>query len=301
MRHAVVSLLVRRRPSEDVLVALVCLAPALAVIGIFVVYPIVYAAYLSLTSWDGFSPERPFVGLDNYAELFGSPEFHNSLVVTVNYALGVTILGLVTGLAAALVLDRVVVGRAFYRSVFFLPVLTSGVAAAVVWRYLFDQSGVVNDLLGAVGLPKPGWLSDPSITGMSVILVTVWKRLGFNAIIFLAALQAIPNDYYDAARVDGAGPWQRLRHITMPLLIPTSLFLSVMSLIDAFQVFDLVFVMTQGGPVSATDVMGFMMYRHAFRFGEVGYGAAIAYAVLGLIFVVTLIQWRLARQRTVEL
>lgn len=276
--------------------ALFFLLPTVAVLGTFNFYPALYSLYLSLFEWNGLSPSREFVGLANYARLLASGEFWNSLRVTLLYAGGVTLLALALGLLVAVLLNQPIRGQAVYRVLYFLPVITPTVASGVVWKYLFDPTqGVVNRGLAGVGLEGPSWLSDPSWALLAVVVVGVWKRVGFNMVVYLAALQGIPRIYYEAAQLDGAGPWQQFRYITLPLLAPTTFFLVVTALIDAFQVFDLVYVMTSGGPLGSTDVLGYYLYRQGFRYSELGFASAVAYVMFALIFVVTVIQFRLSR------
>jgi ABC-type sugar transport systems, permease components len=276
-----------------VLTAAAFLAPAVVVLAVFVFYPILSAGYISLTAWNGFDPVKPFIGLDNYVRLTQDPQFWNSLLVTVAYAAGVCVLSVVSGMAVALLLNAPLRGLGIYRSIYFLPVVTSSVAAAIVWRYLLDPSGLVNSALAAVGIAGPDWLQDRWLALGALTLLTVWKNIGFNAVLYLTALQALPDSIYEAASLDGASGWQKLRHLTMPLLSPMTFFVIVQALITSFQAFDLVYVFTEGGPRGGTDVLGMFMYRTAFRVGEFGYGTAIAFVTLALVLGVTLVQWRL--------
>jgi len=278
----------------DLLAALICVLPAALVFGAFKIYPILYSGYLSLLEWDGLSPDKKFVGLANYLALARSEDFWNSLGVTIYYMVGVTILGVAASLLVALVLNRGIKALPLYRALYFTPVVTSTVAAAVVWRYLFDPgSGFINVTLRDVGLPAPAWLADPLWAMPAVILVGVWKRLGFNMVIYLAGLQSIPREYYEAAQIDGAGAWARFRYVTVPLLTPITTLLIIMSVIDSFLIFDQVFVMTGGGPIGSTDVIGFFLYRQAFRYFNMGSASAVGWVIFGVIFAITLIQWRL--------
>jgi multiple sugar transport system permease protein len=274
----------------------VLLLPALVVLTTFNLYPALSSFYLSFFDWDGIGPIRTPVGLDNYRRLFASSEFWNSLRVTVVYALAMTTAALAIGLLTAVLLNQPIRGIALYRLLYFLPVITPTVAAGVVWRYLFDPSqGVVNRTLGALDIVGPAWLSDPSWALLAIIIVGIWKRVGFNVVVYLAALQGVPRTHYEAAQLDGAGPFQTLRYVTIPLLAPTTFFLTVTALIDAFQVFDLVYVMTAGGPLRSTDVFGYYLYRYGFRYHELGFASAIAYVMFLLIFVVTIVQFRITR------
>jgi len=286
----------RIRLNSEARMALLAVLPALAVLGIFTIYPIFYSGYLSLQDWNGFDPESTWVGLQNYVDWFQSPVFWHSLGVTAAYVVGLTVLSLVGGLAVALLLNSGVRGVTFYRVLYFIPVVTATVAAATVWRYLLDPgSGLVNTVLRDLGIQGPNWLSDPTWALPAVILVGVWKRVGFNMVIFLAGLQTIPRVYYEAAMVDGATPWERFRHITLPLLSPTTLLVAIMTLIDAFLVFDVVFVMSNGtgGPVGSTEVLGFLLWREAFRYFNLGDASAIGWILFLIVLSVTLVQWRM--------
>lgn len=279
--------------------AFIALLPAILVIGIFSIYPILYSGYLSLHDWDGFAPEQPFVGLQNYIDLFSSPTFWHSLQVTLVYVIGITVLSVIGGLAIALLLNTGIKGVTFYRILYFIPVVTATVAAATVWRYLLDPgSGLINMALRGIGVQGPSWLTDPRFALLAVILVGVWKRVGFNMVIFLAGLQTIPRVYHEAAMVDGANARDRFWHITLPLLAPTTLLIAIMSLIDAFLVFDTVFVMSNGtgGPVGSTEVLGFLLWREAFRYFNLGDASAIGWVLFLVIMVITLVQWKLFGQ-----
>ncbi|MBB5846358.1 multiple sugar transport system permease protein [Mobiluncus mulieris] len=287
----------RRRMSsasgkEQVITAYAMLIPALVILGIFVFYPIVAAAYMSLSSWDGFNPEMPFVGLDNYLNLAKNPEFWNSLTVTVIYAAGVSVLSVLTGLVFAILLDAPIRGRGIYRTIYFLPVVTSSVAVSIVWKYMLDDSGLVNNWLGHLGITGPDWLQNRWIALAALTLLTVWKNLGFNIVLYLTALQGLPRSVFEAAEIDGANKLQQIRFMTVPLLRPMTFFVVVQALINSFQAFDLVYVFTEGGPRGGTDVLGMMMYRQAFRLGNFGYGTAISLVTLVLVLVVTLVQWK---------
>lgn len=280
----------------DAKVAYFLLLPTLLIFGVFTAYPFVYAAWLSLLNWDGFTAQQSFIGLANYEALLADPEFWNSLRITGAYTVGVTVLSLAAGLLVALALNQRIRGRTIYRAAYFTPVITATVAAGVVWGLLFDPvSGMVNIQLRTLGIEGPRWLSDPDWALPAIVIVGVWKRLGFTMAIYLAGLQTIPKSYTEAAAIDGAGAWQRFRHITWPLLTPTTALLSVMSVIDSFQTFDHVFIMTQGGPLGATDVLPMYLYREAFRLFHLGYAAAIGWVIFLIVFGATMVQWALSR------
>ena len=268
------------------------LMPATVILAIFTLYPILSAGYLSLTSWNGLTPSKDFIGLGNYTRLATDPEFQNSLLVTIVYAFGVCILSIISGLTVAALLDAPIRGRAIYRTIFFLPVVTSSAAVAIVWKYMFDDAGLVNKLLDTVGVGGIDWLQNRWLALLLLTILTVWKNIGFNAILYLTAMQALPVSVYEAAQLDGASAWQSFTRITVPLLRPMTFFVSVQSLITAFQSFDLAYVFTEGGPRGGTDVLGMLMYRQAFRLDGFGYGAAISFVSLALVLAVTAIQWR---------
>jgi len=199
----------------------------------------------------------------------------------------------VGGMVIAIGLDRGVRAVGLLRGIYFLPVVTSWVVVALVWKWLLNpRGGVVNTALGWVGITGPGWWTDPAWAMPSIVLASAWKDLGFVMVIFLAGLQAIPEDYYEAALVDGAGGWRRFRHITLPLLSPASFFVVTISLINGFQVFDQVYVMTGGGPAGATTVIVEQIYTHAFRYSQMGYAAAMSWVLFLMIMVVTAVQFR---------
>lgn len=278
---------------EQTRTAYLMLIPALIILGVFVFYPIVSAGYLSLTSWDGFNPEKPFVGLSNYIRLAKDNEFWNSLLVTIIYAFGVSVLSVISGLFFALLLDAPLRGRGIYRTIYFLPVVTSSVAIAIVWKYMLDYSGLINTWLGKIGVSGPDWLQNRWLALLALTLLTVWKNLGFNIVLYLTALQSLPKAVFEASEIDGANKFKQVRFIVVPLLRPMTFFVIVQALINSFQAFDLVYVFTEGGPRGGTDVLGMMMYRQAFRLGDFGYGTAISLVTLVLVLLVTLVQWKL--------
>jgi multiple sugar transport system permease protein len=278
------------------------LLPAIIVFGVFNIIPLGYTAYLSLLKWDGFSIERQFVGFQNFLELLSSTYLWNSLKATIYYTLGVIGLSLPFGLLVAILLNSGLKGQVAFRTLYFLPVVTSTVAASMVWKLMLDPgSGYINVILREIGFSPPAWLRDTHWAMPAVILLGVWKRIGFNMVIYLAGLQSIPREYYEAARVDGATSLAQIRYITIPLLAPTTALLIVMAMIDSFLLFDQVFVLTGGGPAGATDVIGFLLYRYAFRYFDLGKASAIAWIMFIFIASVTLIQWRLSRFGTKEI
>lgn len=286
----------RRRPSarvrvKYVLTVLVFLLPSLIPLLAFVIGPMISAAWTSLHSWNLIGPMQ-WVGLDNYAFLLGDPATHQAFLHTVAYIVGYLPLVYVGGLALALALNSRLRGRAVFRGVYFLPVITSWVVVALVWRWLLSPSnGVVNTVLSWVGIQGPGWWADPAWAMPSIILASAWKDLGFVMVILLAGLQTINPDLYEAAALDGAGWWRRLRSITLPLLSPSTFFVIVLSLINGFQVFDQVYVMTGGGPNDASRVVVQQVYDLTFRYGQAGMASALSWLLFFVILVITLIQF----------
>jgi multiple sugar transport system permease protein len=284
-----------RRPSQLGWLALFLL-PGLGGLLLFTVLPILASLVLTLFQWDLLTPPE-FIGLANYSRLLGDNEFWAALGHTLSFIAGYLPLVLLLGLGVALALNAPLRGIGLIRSAFFLPVVSSWVAVALLWSWLFNpRYGLINYLLGLLGLPQPGWLFDPQWAMTAIVLTSVWKDLGFVVVLFLAGLQAVPQEYYEAASLDGAGRWMKLRAITLPLLAPTTFFVTIISLINSFQVFDQVWVMTEGGPAGATSVLVERVVRHAFSYGEMGYAATLSWAIFALVFAVTLVQLRLQRQ-----
>ncbi|NHA69811.1 sugar ABC transporter permease [Phycicoccus sp. CMS6Z-2] len=258
----------------------------------FTVLPMLGSVWVSLHSWNLISPMR-WVGLDNYRGLLDDPTTRHVFRNTLLYCLGYLPLVYAGGLGLALALNQRLRGRSLFRAAFFLPVVTSWVVVALVWKWLLNPSnGLVNTVLGAVGLPQPGWWTDPTWALPAVILSSAWKDLGFVMVIMLAGLQAIPADVLEAARADGANAWQRFWRITLPLLSPSTFFVVVISLINGFQVFDQVYVMTGGGPSGASQVVVGQIYDLTFRYGRAGEASALSWLLFAVILLITAVQIR---------
>jgi multiple sugar transport system permease protein len=279
------------------------LAPALVALGLFFALPVVAAFLLSLTDFDlyalGDLHRLRFAGLDNYTRLLADPAFWRALGNTFYFvALGAP-LSVGASLAAALLLcARSARARAFFRTVYFVPVVTTLVAVAVVWRFVYHpRLGLANRALAALGLPPVDWLGDPAWAMPALILMAVWKNFGFNMVIFVAGLQAIPERLYEAARLDGATRWQELRHVTLPMLWPTSAFVVLMTLIGHFQLFAEPYVMTQGGPEDSTRSLVLLLYEQGFRWWNLGQAAALSVVLFALVLGLTLAGRRLAAAR----
>ncbi len=272
------------------------LLPSLIPLLAFMVVPMIASLGLTTFEWNLIRPPE-FVGLDNFTRLVSDPAFHAALVHTLQFLLGYLPLVMIGGLAIALALNQSLRGLAIFRTAYFLPVVTSWVVVALMWKWLLNPgTGIVNWTLGLVGITGPGWWTEPAWAMPSIILASAWKDLGFVMVIFLAGLQAIPNDYYEAASVDGAGRWHRFRHVTLPLLSPATFFVLIISLINGFQVFDQVWVMTGGGPAGASSVVVTEVVRNAFSYGRFGYAAAMSWVLFAAILLVTLFQFRLQRR-----
>lgn len=285
-----------RRRSSDLSLILLFLLPSLAGFLFFNGLPILGSLGLSLTEWDVLTPPR-FVGMANYLRLLRDPSFWHALRNTLYFVAGYIPLVMAGGLALALLLNQSVKGLAFFRAAFFLPVISSWVAVALLWTWIFNpRYGLANNLLGLVGIEGPAWLYDPAWAMPAVIITTAWKDLGFAMVLFLAGLQGIPREHYEAAAVDGAGRLQTFFRVTIPLLSPTTFFVLTISLINNFQVFDQVWIMTEGGPYGSTSVLVEQIYRNAFRYGRMGYASAISWVLFAVVFATSALQLRLQRR-----
>ena len=272
------------------------IAPSLLLFAVVYLYPVAYSAWVSVYEWDLATPAH-YVGFRNYQALL-SAEFREVITNTVLYSGGVVVISQGLGLILAVGLNnRTRLGALFQASIFSSYVV-SWVAVSLLWIWLLDpQYGLVAYLLGLVGLPAVNWLGDHRIALWSLVLVTVWKTVGYPLVIYLAGLQAIPGDLYEAAALDGADGWRRFRHITWPLLTPTSLFLLITLTVASFQGFDVVRIMTQGGPVTATMIYVYYIYEQAFQYFKLGKASAAVVVFFLLIVALTLLQWLLFRRR----
>ncbi|MCL6528374.1 MAG: sugar ABC transporter permease [Thermaceae bacterium] len=272
------------------------LGPSLLGMALFVMGPILASLGLAFAHWDLLTPPQ-FVGLANFRALWADPEFWRALHHTLTFLLGYIPLAMGAGFLIALALNARIPGQGLFRALYFLPVVTAWVAVALVWKWLLNPGyGLVNHLLSLVGLQGPAWLFDPNWAMPAVILTSVWKDTGFVMAILLAGLQNIPREYYEAAAIDGAGGVDRLRHITLPLLAPALYFSLTISLINSFQVFDQVYVMTGGGPAGATTVLVERIVKNAFSYSQMGYAAAMSWFLFALIFLTSWLLTRLQRR-----
>ncbi|MFD1253542.1 MULTISPECIES: sugar ABC transporter permease [Devosia] len=270
------------------------LLPSLVLFATFTGIPVIAALGISFTQWDLFNPAR-FIGLDNYTKLFGDPIFARVMGNTAYFVLLSVPVQMLIGLGCALALNRGIRGQTFFRIAYFLPVVTSTIAAALVWAWLFNANfGLINALLSLVGITDvPRWLASTQWAMPAVIIVSIWQNLGYAMVLFLAGLQNIRADLYDAAAIDGARGWRRLWFITLPLLSPTTFFVLIISIIGSFQIFELVFVMTQAGPANATNTLVYYIYQNGFQFYQMGYASAAAMILFVIVLIMTLVQYAL--------
>jgi len=279
--------------------------PALLFFAGIYIFPVFFGLEISLTKWDLISPTKQFIGLKNYINLISEPLFIKSLRNTLYYIILTIPLTIVFSLALALMLSsQFIKFKPFFRVIYFIPVITSWVAISFIWKWLYQPSyGLINYFLSLIGIPAQGWLSSLSQAMPAIAITSIWKTLGFNMVIFIAGLQAIPRTFYEAAEIDGANRLQQFLKITLPLLNPTLVFVLITSVIFSFQVFVPVFVMTEapggqpGGPLNTTRVIVYHLYSAAFRELKMGYAAAISFVLFGIIFVVSLLQLRVLHRR----
>lgn len=277
------------------------LAPALSAIFIFFFIPVIAAFIISFTDLDIYSlnnlSNTRFVGFANYLNLFKDPLFWTALKNTFYFVLAAGPLSIAVSLGAALLLNsRLVKFKGLFRLTYFIPVVTTLVAVAIVWRFIYHpRFGLLNYLLNFVGINPIDWLGDPNWAMPAIILMSIWKNFGYNMIIFIAGLQNIPEYLYEAAVMEGANSWQKFKSITLPMLAPTTLFISIITMIGFFQLFAEPYVMTQGGPLNKTLSIVLYMYQEGFRWWNMGYSAAIAFVLFFIIFIGTIIQFKVRK------
>jgi multiple sugar transport system permease protein len=265
---------------------------------LFNVLPLFPTIYASFTSWNGLGTPQ-WIGFANYARALGGQD--NLLVLGIKntfiFTLGYVPFAIAVGLALALLANEKLRGIVAFRALFFLPVITSVVAVGMVWRWIFNTPfGIANWGLAQVGIAGPRWLGDPTWAMVAVIIVSVWQVMGYNMVILLAGLQGVPQELLDAASIDGAGRVRRFWHVTIPLLTPTLFFLSIIAVINSFQVFGLIYVMTGGGPGTATTVYVYQIWKEAFQLRNMGYAAALSWLLFMVIMAITWVQWKLAQR-----
>ena len=266
--------------------------PALNGTIIFIIIPVICSFGLSFAKWDLLNPIQ-FVGLDNYKEIFSEPLFFKILWNTIVFAVSTSVLGVIIPLILACILNSKIRGSEFYKTAYFLPFITPMIVIGVVWEWIFDPNiGLLNHILHL----HINWLYDTHYAMTALIIVSVWKLIGYNMVIFLSSLAGISQSMFEAAKIDGANAFQTFKNVTVPLLSPTIFFVVIITAISSFQIFDLIYLMTQGGPLDSTNVLVYAIYKNAFEYFNVGKASAIAYVLFLLILVLTLCQWNLRKK-----
>ena len=270
----------------------VFILPALVGTLIFIIIPVICSFGLSFAKWDLLNPIQ-FVGLANYREIFSEALFYKILLNTIVFAIATSVLGVIIPLVLACILNSKVRGSEFYKTAYFLPFITPMIVIGVVWEWIFDPNiGLLNHVLHL----HINWLYDTHFAMPALIIVSVWKLIGYNMVIFLSSLSGISQSMFEAAKIDGANELQTFKNVTVPLLSPTIFFVVIITAISSFQVFDLIYLMTQGGPLNSTNVLVYAIYKNAFEYFNVGKASAIAYVLFFIILVLTLVQWSLRKK-----
>ncbi len=266
--------------------------PAVTGILIFIIIPIFFSFGLSFARWDLLNPMQ-FAGLDNYKEILTEPLFGKILLNTVVFAFSTSVLGVIIPIILAVILNSKIRGSEFFKTAYFLPFITPMIVIGIVWQWIFDPNiGLLNKVLHL----HINWLYDPHWAMPALIIVSVWKLIGYNMIIFLASLSGISNSMFEAAKIDGANPFETFLYVTIPLLSPTIFFVVIITAVSSFQIFDLIYLMTQGGPLDSTNVLVYAIYKNAFEYFNAGKASAIAYVLFVIILILTLIQWNLRKK-----
>jgi multiple sugar transport system permease protein len=285
--------------SSEARAAILFLAPAMVLLTVFFFVPVIAGFALSLTDFDlytiGDTSNIRFVGLRNYGDLFASGIFWTAFANTMYFALVGGPLTVAVSLAGALLINaKLTRFKSLFRTIYFAPVVTTLVAVSIVFKYIYHpRFGMLNRFLDTLGLPQPDWLGDPKLAMFAIILLAVWKGFGYTMIIFIAGLQQIPDELYEAATLDGAGKWRQFRHVTLPMLAPTFLFVGIVVAIGQLQIFAEPYVMTRGGPLNKTLTVVMLMYEQGFKFWEMGYAAAVAFVLFLVIGAATLLQMKM--------
>lgn len=275
---------------------LLFIAPQLIGTAVFVILPLLLVVWYSVHEWEVLAGSFEFVGAQNFQALATDDNMRGVTVATAIFSIGLVVFNLSLALTLALLLNQRFAGRVVFRTLFFSPVVVSVVAWAIVWNFLFQADGGINAALDLVGIDGPNWLRGGGTALFAVIIVQVFKNVGLNMVLFLAALQGVPGELYEAARIDGANRWQQFWRITFPMISPTVLLTSIITVIGSLQVFALIAVMTQGGPGTSTTVLVYYLFQQAFQFHKFGYGAALSLLLFVLVLALTLLQWQLRRK-----
>ena len=273
--------------------------PAFLLIFIFMIVPLGNAVKVSFYKWNGYSQKMQWIGLKNYVSIFSDKVFLRSTMNTFIYGFGSTLIQNIAGLSAALLVNRQFRGRNFVRLILYMPIMISGVIMGAIQYYIFNyDNGVLNNLLNLIGIENIYWMQSGIGSVLIITLINSWQAMGFCMLIYLAGLQGIPGELYEAARMDGASGWQSFRRITIPMLTPITFFVSIMLTISCFKVFDLIYTMTEGGPGRATNVLVMHIYQSAFTAYKFGYASAVAMVLFVMVLVITLIQFRMEKKWT---
>lgn len=278
--------------NNNAFMGLVFILPALAGTFIFIIIPVFFSFGLSFMDWDLINKPQ-FVGLQNYKEIFTEPLFGKILLNTFVYAISTSIFAVIIPLILASILNTKIRGAEFFKTAYFLPFITPMIVIAVIWQWIFDPNiGILNHILHL----HINWLYDPNFAMPAIIIVSVWKLIGYNMVIFLSGFSALNQSLFEAAKIDGANSLDTFRFVTVPLLSPTIFFVVVITCISSFQIFDLIYLMTQGGPSDSTNVLVYAIYKNAFEYFRIGQASAIAYVLFIIILALTLIQWKLRKK-----
>lgn len=281
---------------EQKLWSIFFLAPYVIGLLVFWIGPVIASIFISFTKWE-LVGSPVWVGFNNYKQLFSDEIFIKSLINTAYYSILSVPLSMICSLLLAVAMNQKLKGIVVFRTAFFMPYISSMVAVALLWSWIYNpQYGILNYFLELIGIPGQNWLGDPKWAMPALVFMSVWKGLGYNMMIWLAALQGIPEDLYEAARIDGANKWQQFKNITVPLLSPTTFMLLILSIINSFKVFEQSYIMTKGGPAHATMTMVLYIYSNAFEWLKMGYASAMAYILAIIILVLTVIQLRLQKK-----
>ncbi|MDR6550951.1 sugar ABC transporter permease [Paenibacillus qinlingensis] len=270
------------------------LLPTALILSLFVFWPILNSFWLSLHQWSLLESDHPYTGLSNYIQLMQDERFWNSVRNTIYFTVGSVPLGIICSLLLALLCNLTLKGMNFFKAIYFLPVISSFAVLSIIWSFLMDPDiGLISYYFHLIGFSVTGWLRDPTLAMPAVILIAIWKNVGFNMVIFMAGLQGISVSLYEAAKIDGANTIQKFWHITVPSLTQTTLFVIIISIIASFQVFDQVFVMTHGGPLFSTETIVYYIYHQGFELLDMGYASSAAWFLFIVVFLITLTQLKL--------
>lgn len=277
---------------RDAIVGYTMIAPAVLGAVAFVIVPLIAVFWFSLHDWNVLANTFVFSGADNYERMLSDSGLRDSLLASLWFSIGLVVLNISLALVLAVLLNQKLPGTTTFRTFFFSPVVVSLVAWTIVWSFLLQADGGINGFLSVIGIDGPNWLRQDFTAMLSVIIVQVFKNVGLNMILFLAALQGVPEEIMEAAKIDGAGAWRRFRSITLPLISPTILLVSILTIVGSLEVFAQIAVLTGGGPGNSTTVLVYYLYQQAFRFNDFGFASAISVLLFVIVLILTLIQWQ---------